>query len=100
MTISDHELVSRARQGDKQAFDTLVGLHQDRVFALAYRMLGSAEDAADIQQEAFVKAWRSLGKFRGDASFGTWVHRIAVNLCLARKRRKQPERRCRLTIEC
>jgi len=85
------ELVARAQSGDARAFDALVGAHQDRVFALAYRMMGNVEDAADIQQEAFVRAWRSLRKFRGDASFATWLHRITVNLCLGRKRRRKEE---------
>ena len=63
--------------------------HQERVSSLAYRMLGNPEDAADVQQETFVQAWRNLRKFRQDAALPTWLHRIAVNLCLSRKRRRQ-----------
>ena len=91
MAISDQELVRRAQSGDTNAFDELVARHQERVFSLAYRMLGSPEDAADVQQETFVQAWRNLRKFRQDAAFPTWLHRIAVNLCLSRKRRRQNE---------
>lgn len=89
MTGSDEELVSRARDRDARAFDELVCRHQERVFALAYHILGSAEDAADVQQETFVRAWTSLPKFRGQAAFSTWLHKITVNGCLSRKRRKE-----------
>jgi len=85
---SCENLVGPATRGDVRAFDALVSLHQDRVFALAYRMLGDSEDAADVQQETFLQAWRNLRKFRGEAEFSTWLHRITVNLCLSRKRRK------------
>ena len=88
MADSSQNQVELARTGDTCAFDALVCLHQDRVFALAYRMLGNAEDAADVQQETFLQAWRNLRKFRGNSQFSTWLHRITVNLCLSRKRRK------------
>jgi RNA polymerase sigma-70 factor (ECF subfamily) len=71
-----------------EAFDELVSAHQARVYALAYRIMGNPEDASDVQQETFVRAWRSLGKFRKDAEFSTWLHRITVNLCISMKRRK------------
>lgn len=90
MSVTDAELVSRAQSGDLSAFDRLIAAHQERVFALAYRMLGNAEDAADAQQETFVQAWRNLSRFRGDAAFSTWLHRITVNTCLSRRRRPQP----------
>lgn len=90
MGISETELVARAQSGNPNAFDSLIGLHQDRVFALAYRMLGNAEDAADVQQETFIQAWRNLNKFRGDAALSTWLHRITVNVCLSRRRRPEP----------
>lgn len=88
MADSDSGLVSRAKAGDVPAFEELVSRHQERVFALAYHILGNAEDAADVQQETFVCAWTKLRAFRGDAAFGTWVHRITVNACISRKRRK------------
>jgi len=84
---SDEELVSQAQAGDQGAFDELVARHQDRVFALSYRILANVDDAADIQQETFVRAWTSLKSFKRRAAFSTWLHRITVNLCLSRKRR-------------
>lgn len=90
MTPSENELVALARAGDTQAFDELVALHQERVFALAYRITGNRDDAADAQQETFVRAWRSLGRYRGDAALSTWLHRITVNVCLSRRGRSRP----------
>lgn len=87
---SDKDLVSAAQAGDMAAFDHLILRHQRRVFAVAYHILGNAEDAADVQQEAFVRAWSKLRGFRGDASFTTWLHRIAVNICINKKRRSRP----------
>jgi RNA polymerase sigma-70 factor, ECF subfamily len=81
-------LVELAKDGNSIAFDQLIAQHQERVYALAYRILGNPEDAADIQQETFVRAWQHLRKFRHDASLSTWLHRIVVNLCLSMKRRK------------
>lgn len=86
LAVSDNELVSEARAGSTEAFDELVSRHQERVFALAYRVLGNADDAADVQQESFVRAWSRLRRFEGRSSFATWLHAIAVNLCLERKR--------------
>lgn len=81
--------MAKARSGDLDAFDELVARHQERVFALAYRITGSADDAADVQQETFLRAWRCLSRFEGRAAFTTWLHRIALNLCLARKNRRR-----------
>jgi RNA polymerase sigma-70 factor (ECF subfamily) len=77
-------LVEKARAGDPAAFRELVELHQDRAYGLALRMLRSPEDARDVAQEAFVRAWQSLGSFRGDSRFGTWLHRIVVRRALDR----------------
>ncbi len=79
--------VALARAGDEGAFGELVREHQHMIHALTYRMTGSAEDAADLAQDTFIKAWQRIGTFRGDSSFGTWVHRIALNLCLNWRRR-------------
>ncbi len=86
----DRQLVERAARGDREAFGALVQRHQDRVFNLSYQIVRNREDALDVAQEAFVKAFASLSSFKGDASFATWVHRIVVNLaidCLRRRRR-------------
>jgi RNA polymerase sigma-70 factor (ECF subfamily) len=72
-------LVRAAQAGDTAAFSELVRLHQDEVFTLAYRLTGDRSMAADVTQEAFVRAWRAIGRFRSDARFSTWMHRITVN---------------------
>lgn len=82
-------LLSRAQGGDIAAFEALVGLHQDQVFALAYRMTRSEADAAEIAQEAFLAAYRNLTEFRGEAAFGSWLHRITANQALMRLRHKK-----------
>ena len=84
MKESDTELVARARQGDEAAFEQLVLRHQRYVFNLAYRVLGDYTEAEDITQEAFVRVWRGLSGFRGQARFTTWLYRIVHNLCLNR----------------
>ncbi len=89
----DRSLVERATRGDREAFGALVQRHQDRIFNLAYQVVRNREDALDVSQEAFVKAFASLSSFKGEASFTTWMHRIVVNLaidCLRRRRRGDP----------
>jgi len=83
-------LVVRSRTGDTRAFDRLVETHQDRIYHLAYRITGNHADAQDAAQEAFVKAYRSLGAFRAQAAFSTWLHRIAVNAAVDMVRRRAP----------
>ena len=84
MKESDTELVARARQGDEAAFEQLVLRHQRYVFNLAYRVLSDYAEAEDMTQEAFVRVWRGLSGFRGQARFTTWLYRIVHNLCLNR----------------
>lgn len=79
-------LIERARSGERAAFERLIALHQDRLYRLCLSMLGDAQDAEDAAQESFLKAYRSLGKFRLDSSFSTWLHRIGSNACLDRLR--------------
>jgi RNA polymerase sigma-70 factor (ECF subfamily) len=86
---AEKALIERCRAGDLPAFDELVGVHQERVFNLCYWMLGNREDAADAAQEVFVRAYRSLGNFRGESAFGTWLHRIAVNASLDSLQRRK-----------
>ncbi len=76
----DADLVTRAQQGDMSAYEILVGRYRGKVYALAYSVVGNPEDANDIAQETFVRAWRALGRFRGQSSFYTWLYRIAMNL--------------------
>ncbi len=79
----------------KRVFDSLVKQYEKRIYNVAYRMLGDAESAADVTQETFINAWRHFDKFRGESSLGTWLYRIATNLCKnklkQRKRRRQFE---------
>ena len=93
MASSDWELVQRARHGDREAFRELVERYQRKIAALALGMLRNREDALDIVQETFTKAYQSLDRFKGDAAFYTWVYRIAYNLCVDHQRRiaKQPQ---------
>jgi RNA polymerase sigma-70 factor (ECF subfamily) len=79
MEKSDAALVARAREGDHDAYRVLVHRHSGRVFHLAYRMVGIEQDAEDIVQETFLKAYRNLSRFESRADFCTWLHRIAVN---------------------
>jgi RNA polymerase sigma-70 factor (ECF subfamily) len=76
---ADEALVRRAQKGERYAFEKLVEAHEQRMYTLAARVLGSREDAADAVQEALVRAWLALPKFRGDARFSTWLYRIVVN---------------------
>lgn len=82
VAIADAMLVRAARRGDLDAFEALVRRHQGPIFRLALRITGSDADAQDAAQESFVRAWRSLRRFRGDSSFSTWMHRITTNACL------------------
>jgi RNA polymerase sigma-70 factor (ECF subfamily) len=75
----DGRLVRKAQRGDKRAFGELVERHHAKVFTLVARTLGSQADAADAAQEAFLRAWLALPRFRGDARFSTWLYRIALN---------------------
>ena len=84
--MTDEELVLLARQGDPDAFDQLVVRHQSAVYRAALAGLGVAEDAEEVAQDAFVKAWRNLGQFRGDSSFKTWLLTIAWNGAMSRRR--------------
>jgi len=82
----DAVLIRRCRQGDSAAFDALVQKYQDSLFNGIYRMMGDYDDAADAAQDVFLKAFRSLGGFRGGSSFYTWLYAIAVNTCISRRR--------------
>ena len=76
---SETELINRAKRGDLASYDELVTRYQERVYATVYHMTANHEDANDLAQEAFIKAYRALNSFKGDSSFFTWVYRIAVN---------------------
>src|SRR5262245_58723306 len=80
----DAELVQACLAGRREAFDTLVERHQRHVYQLCYRFTGTHEDASDLTQEVFIRAYRGLKTFKGQASLGTWLYRIGVNVCLNR----------------
>lgn len=80
------DLVRRAQQGDLAAFDRLYAAHVDRVYALCLRMSGQREQAEQLTQDAFVRAWEKLRLFRGESAFGSWLYRLAVNVILEDRR--------------
>ncbi len=85
----DRQLVARAQAGDISAFEALVDANRDKVYGLALRMTRSEADAAEIAQDTFLSAYQHLKDFRGDAAFGSWVHRIAANNSLMRLRHRR-----------
>lgn len=91
MTESERQLVYRAQQGDPAAFEALVQQHAPYVYNLALRMLNDPHEAEDMAQETFLRAWRSLPKFRRQAQFSTWLYRIVTNLCYNRLPRLKKE---------
>lgn len=86
---SDAELIAAHAAGDPQAFTEFVRRHRDRMWAVALRTMRDPDEAADALQDAFISAFRSAGSFRGQAQVTTWLHRIVVNACLDRLRRRQ-----------
>jgi RNA polymerase sigma-70 factor (ECF subfamily) len=86
-TSSDAADARRAAKGDPEAFERLYHAHVARIHSLARRMLGE-QDADEATQDAFVRAWEKLGTFRGDAAFGTWLHRLAINLFLGQRAKR------------
>lgn len=85
----DDELIRAAQKGDRSAFDALVRRHDRSVLRLALHMLGNEQDAQDVHQDAFIKAYRHLSNFRFECSFYTWLYRIVTNLCLDQLRRRK-----------
>lgn len=93
--LDEQELVSRARQGDRIAFDELMRRHEDRVFAVCLRIMRHREAALDAVQDTFLTVLRKVEQFRGESAFSTWLYRIAVNTCYdhlrkAKRRRTDP----------
>ena len=90
--LNPQDDVVRAAKGDRHAFERLYHKHVDRIFSLCTRMVGDRSRAEELTQDAFVRAWEKLNQFRGDSAFGTWLHRLAVNVVL---NDRQTERRRR-----
>ena len=89
-SLADAELVSAFLAGNREAFDEIVRRHRRSVYQLCYRFAGTHEDAADLAQDVFVRAFKGLARFKGDATLGTWLYRVAVNVCLKRRALKRP----------
>lgn len=92
MAENETELVQRAVEGDYEAFDALVGIYEDRIYNLSIKMLSNDEDAREVVQDTFLNAYKNLEKFRGEASFYTWLNRIAVNNCFLKLRSRQKKK--------
>lgn len=86
---NEDSLLERAAQGDRDAFAVLVDAYQHEVYTLAMRLVRDTHLASDVTQEAFIRAWRGLPGFRGDAAFGTWLHRITANVAWTQRHRHQ-----------
>ena len=86
--LDDGALIAACREGRADAFDVIVARHRRSVYQVCYRFSGNHEDASDLTQDTFVRVWRGLGGFKGQAAFSTWIYRIAVNACLNRVPRK------------
>jgi RNA polymerase sigma-70 factor (ECF subfamily) len=86
----DREAVEACQRGEREAFDRLVERYQRDIYRLCYRYVNNHEDASDMAQEVFLKAYRAIGRFRGDSSFSTWLYRIAVNTCLNFRSGRRP----------
>jgi RNA polymerase sigma-70 factor (ECF subfamily) len=87
---SDADLVAASIAGNREAFDLIVERHRRHVYQVCYRFVGNHEDASDLSQEAFVRAWRGLKNFKGQSALSTWLYRIAVNVCLNKVSEKSP----------
>jgi RNA polymerase sigma-70 factor (ECF subfamily) len=83
------ELVRRSQGGDREAFGLLVRRYQDRIYNTTLRLLGDPDDAAEVAQEAFLRAYENIGGFKGKSAFSTWLYRIAINCAFSRRRKRQ-----------
>jgi RNA polymerase sigma-70 factor (ECF subfamily) len=87
--VPELDLVKQAQGGDTEAFDQLVGRYRTRVFGMIYNMVHNEQDAWDLAQDSFLKAWKSIARFRGQSSFYTWIYRIVMNVTIDSLRKKQ-----------
>src|SRR6266508_6426417 len=90
--VPDEKLVRASQKGDMVAFEEVVARHRDKIYARAFSMMRNEDEAVDLSQEAWVKAWQRLQQFQGDSSFVTWMTRIVINLCLDQLRRQKRQR--------
>ena len=85
----DAELISRAQKGEESAFEALFHAYKKRIYLLCLRMIGNAAEAEELTQEAFLQLFRKIHTFRGESAFSTWLHRVAMNICLLRLRKRK-----------
>ena len=97
--MEEKQLVDKAKNGDSEAFEKLVLLHQKVVYNYCLRMCGNREDALDLSQEAFLKAYKSLAFFKGESSFSTWMYRLTANVCIDFLRSQKRRRAVSMTVE-
>ena len=95
--MSEEQLIRRAQQGDNSAFEQLLLAHQKKVYNLCLRMAANPDDALDLSQEAFIKAWRALGQYQFEASLSTWLFRLTSNVCIDFLRQKKRRQETSLT---
>ena len=91
MELMEYRVVKRAQKGDRLAFAELVELYKDKLYNMAYRMMGNAQEAEDVAQEAFLRAYKNLDSYNAKHKFSTWIYRIATNLCIDKMRKKKPD---------
>ncbi len=99
MEVTDADLVRKTLSGKTEAYNALVQRYQRQVYNLAYRMLGNADDAGDLVQDTFLRAYGALASFRQDASFLTWLYKIASNLCIDQMRSRKSRGALSLDVE-
>ncbi len=87
--VSELDLIAKCQAGETEAFDRLVSRYRSRVYGMIYNMVHNEQDAWDLAQDSFVKAWKSIGRFRGRSSFYTWIYRIVMNVTIDWLRKKQ-----------
>lgn len=97
--IDERNVIQRAANGDADAFEQLVRTYQTPIYNLCLRMSGNPDDAADLSQEAFIKAWRNLGSYQFESAFSTWLYRLASNTCLDFLRSVKRRPQVSLTVE-